>query len=268
MKKITLNLLVILLAMFINFGCSSDKDDKNDTDLGLNITTPALDEKSGGVYFVSTYAGEYIFRLNLKNGNDLMICEMFNNDKYSDLTPEKRDWMPGENLTHFEFSKDDIQLLISLTQGGEPESKLVIDNNVLKTVAFKSTAKEPIKVYSGTTHTRFEDQIEPSGVWEEIMILRNKHYFYGLIESKVKMIDRIDDLNNWRYCSIFKEITELKDNKLTYDVPDHPNDPEGKYVWERTVTYSESKLELNETEELGGEEGTYYSNHLLLRRFQ
>ena len=45
MKKITLNLLVILLAMFINFGCSSDEDDKNDTDLGLNITTPALQNK-------------------------------------------------------------------------------------------------------------------------------------------------------------------------------------------------------------------------------
>lgn len=262
MKKVTLILTAaMLLAIFGFASCSSEKKKEEviDVDLGPNITTPTLDEKSGGVYFVATYAGEYIFRLNLKNGNDLMICEMFHDGKYSDLTAEKRDWEVGENLTLFEFSKDNIQLLISLDKDGKPNSKLLYKDQVWETVVYKSTAKEPVKVYSGRTEAIYGKNKEFKSSLEEIMILQNVNYFYGLLRSG----DTHED-----YCTIFKEITKLKDNKLTYDVPDHPNDPEGNYAWERTVDYSETELKLNIIEELGGKEGTYYSNHLLLRRFQ
>lgn len=262
MKNVILILTAACFFAIIGFtSCSSDnkKNEVEDVDLGLNIGNPKLDNKSGGVYFVSTYAGEYIFRLNLKNGNDLMICEMFHDDKYSDLTAEKRDWEVGENLTLFEFSKDNIQLLISLDQDGEPQSKFLYNDQVWETVVYKSTAKEPVKIYSGTTESFYEEKIEFKSSWDEVMILKNKHYFYGLIQSGLTHED---------YCTIFKEITKLKDNKLTYDVPDHPNDPEGNYAWERTVDYSETELKLNIIEDLGDYDGTWILNHLLLRRFQ
>lgn len=286
MKKAALTLTgAIFLAFSGLTACSSEKKKEEiiDVDLGPNIGTPTLDDKSGGVYFVTTPAGEYIFRLNLKNGNDLMICEMFNNDKYSDLTPEKRDWMPGENLTHFEFSKDNIQLLISLDKDGTPSSKFLYNDEVLLSKAFKSTAKEPVKIYSGTTTTTYNitspdyNVKDESTYFEELMIIINEdYYFYGLIQREQGDIDMIDRSKYYSYSTIYNKITNIKNGKITYDVPDgsnHSEDSDGSnYIntWERTAFYSEDKLEYEdlyeyEYEDVYETENTY---HLLLRRFK
>lgn len=243
MKKVTLILTAaMLLAIFGFTSCSSDnkKNEIEDVDLGLNIGNPKLDNKSGGVYFVSTYAGEYIFRLNLKNGNNLMICEMFHDDKYSDLTAEKRDWEVGENLTLFQFSKDNIQLLISLDQDGEPQSKFLYNDEVWETVAYKSTAKEPVKVYSGVDISNYDFvDNKPKMQYEDIvlMVVINKSYFYG---SK-----SLNYLSDYLYTPELMTFTKYSKTHFTIINPEYPIYPDyanNENTWYREAEYDENKI--------------------------
>src|SRR5690554_6608451 len=146
MKKLFLfGLAITVLAL----GSCSSEDDINDTKIVVNpnVTDSKLDQKSGGVYFVSTLAGEYIFRLNLKNGDDAMTCEMFHNEDYSKLAPAEIAWEPGEVLENLQFSSGEVKLILSLNEDGEGEAQVFVEDTKFESVIFKSTAKEPVKVY-------------------------------------------------------------------------------------------------------------------------
>ncbi|HTO36642.1 MAG TPA: hypothetical protein VLZ72_10415, partial [Flavobacterium sp.] len=156
MKKLFLFGLAISALVL---GSCSSKDDINDTEIVVNpnVTDSKLDQKSGGVYFASTYAGEYIFRLNLKNGDDAMTCEMFHDDKYSKLAAPETNWQVGDPLEDFQFSSGDVKLVLSLNEDGEGEAQVFVEDTKFESVIFKSTAKEPVKVYSGLDYEEVFD---------------------------------------------------------------------------------------------------------------
>ena len=180
MKKLFLfGLAITALAL----GSCSSEDDINDTKIVVNpnVTDSKLDQKSGGVYFVSTLAGEYIFRLNLKNGDDAMTCEMFHNEDYSKLAPAETAWEPGEVLENLQFSSGEVKLILSLNEDGEGEAQVFVEDTKFESVIFKSTAKEPVKVYSGDTKEYYKANREsPDRILKEVMVLQNDLYFYGI----------------------------------------------------------------------------------------
>src|SRR5690554_6637991 len=169
MKKLFLFGLAITALVL---GSCSSKDDKNDTKIVVNpnVSDSKLDQKSGGVYFVSTLAGEYIFRLNLKNGDDAMTCEMFHNEDYSELAPAETAWEPGEVLNNLQYTAGEVKLILSLNEDGEREAQVFVEDTEFEVVVFKSTAKEPVKVYSGDTKEYYKANREsPDRILKEVI---------------------------------------------------------------------------------------------------
>ncbi|MGQ1946543.1 hypothetical protein ACT3CD_05510 [Geofilum sp. OHC36d9] len=137
-----------LIAMFFA-ACSSDDDDK--INLDPNVSDSEVEDISGGVYFSSSLAGEYIFRINLKNGDDAITCDMFHYDEYIELSSAETTWQPGEILNNLKFSNstNDIKLILFLDEDGEGEAQIFVENEEFEVVLFKSTSKQPVKIYTG-----------------------------------------------------------------------------------------------------------------------
>lgn len=235
MKKLFLfGLAITALAL----GSCSSEDDINDTKIVVNpnVTDSKLDQKSGGVYFVSTLAGEYIFRLNLKNGDDAMTCEMFHNEDYSKLAPAETAWEPGEVLENMQFSSGEVKLVLSLNEDGEGEAQVFVEDTKFESVIFKSTAKEPVKVYSGWQTVVFRPG-ESSEVIEskrQTLILKNRDYYFGMIED-----------SGFEYY-ILGVVNELTDTSVSFMMPNcigWSNDCE--YNALRTLPYTEAGIYIS-----------------------
>lgn len=231
MKKLFLfGLAITVLAL----GSCSSKDDINDTKIVVNpnVTDSKLDQKSGGVYFVSTLAGEYIFRLNLKNGDDAMTCEMFHNEDYSKLAPAETAWEPGEVLENLQFSSGEVKLILSLNEDGEGEAQVFVEDTKFESVIFKSTANEPVKVYSGwqTEVLRPGEDSEAIYSKRQTMILKNRNYYFGMIEGGDEYY-------------ILGIVIELTDATVSFMMPNcvgWSNDCEYNYL--RTLPYTEEGI--------------------------
>src|SRR5690554_3114232 len=264
MKKLFLFGLAIIALVL---GSCSSKDDKNDTKLVVNpnVSDSKLDQKSGGVYFVSTLAGEYIFRLNLKNGDDAVICEMFHDEDYSELAPAETTWEPGEVLENLQFTAGEVKLVLSLNEDGEGEAHVFVEDTKFESVIFKSTAKEPVKVYSGDTKVYYKANREsPDRILKEVMVLQNDLYFYGIWdETNPHSIHSIEYM--WSYGFKLSNKTE---STFSYKVPDYPNAQTDDYTWERdNVKYDESIISWVFEDDSNPEE-YLYSELTLHRRFK
>lgn len=255
------NLFFALLGILIFASCSKD-DDEPEIKVTPNISVPDLDNKSGGVYFVSTLAGEYIFRLNLKNGDDAMTCEMFHNEDYSKLAPAETAWEPGEVLENLQFSSGEVKLILSLNEDGEGEAQVFVEDTKFESVIFKSTAKEPVKVYSGDTKEYYKANREsPDHILKEVMVLQNDLYFYGIWdETNPHSVEYM-----WSYGFKLSNKTE---STFSYKVPDCPNAQTDDYTWERdNVKYDESIISWVFEDDSNPEE-YFYSELTLHRRFK
>jgi len=235
MKKPVSYLFALMAVFFV--ACSSD-DDRNDTKIVVNpnVSDSKLDQKSGGVYFVSTLAGEYIFRLNLKNGDDAMTCEMFHNEDYSELAPAETAWEPGEVLDNLQFSSGEVKLILSLNEEGEGEAQVFVGEDEFEAVIFKSTAKEPVKVYSGwqTEVLRPGEASETINSKRQTLILKNRDYYFGMIED-----------GGFEYY-ILGIVNELTDATVSFMMPNcvgWSNDCE--YNSLRTLPYTEEGIYIS-----------------------
>ena len=246
------------------FGACSSDDEDNDTKIVVdrNVSGSELEQKSGGVYFVSTLAGEYIFRLNLKNGDDAVICEMFHDEDYSELAPAETTWEPGEVLENLQFTAGEVKLVLSLNEDGEGEAQVFVEDTKFESVIFKSTAKEPVKVYSGDTKEYYKANREsPDRILKEVMVLQNDLYFYGIWdETNPHSIEYM-----WSYGFKLSNKTE---STFSYKVPDYPNAQTDDYTWERdNVKYDESIISWVFEDDSNPEE-YFYSELTLHRRFK
>ena len=241
------------------FGACSSDDEDNDTKIVVdrNVSGSELEQKSGGVYFVSTLAGEYIFRLNLKNGDDAVICEMFHDEDYSELAPAETTWEPGEVLENLQFTAGEVKLILSLNEDGEGEAQVFVEDTKFESVIFKSTAKEPVKVYSGLDVDEGVD-VDISYRWEHdfVMIIIEGKYFIG---TKVEN-DRWDP---YRYTP---ELTAFKSISATDFVFLHPDVLQyiEEWSWEREASYNEDRIHSYQYEE--SENGNHYAIELTLHR--
>lgn len=220
------------------FGACSSDDEDNDTKIVVdrNVSGSELEQKSGGVYFVSILAGEYIFRLNLKNGDDAVICEMFHNEVYSELAPAETAWEPGEVLENLQFSSGEVKLVLSLNEDGEGEAQVFVEDTKFESVIFKSTAKEPVKVYSGwqTEVLRPGEDSEAIYSKRQTMILKNRNYYFGMIEE-----------SEFEYY-ILGIVNELTDSTVSFMMPGcigWSNDCEYNYL--RTLPYTEEGVYIS-----------------------
>lgn len=258
MKKPVSYLFALMAVFFV--ACSSD-DDKNDTKIVVdpNVSDSKLDQKSGGVYFVSTLAGEYIFRLNLKNGDDAMTCEMFHDDKYSKLAAPETDWQPGEALEGFEFSAVEVKLILSLNEDGEGEAQIKVGETDYEAVIFKSTTKQPVKVYSGLEVEEVFDVGELHIRRDAfVMIIIEEKYFTG------KKIEGIEGgIYPYRYTPELTAFVSISATDLIFLQPDILEYIE-EWGWERKVSYNEDRIHSYEYEDL--ENGNSYKNELTLHR--
>ena len=256
MKKLFLFGLAITALVL---GSCSSKDDKNDTKIVVNpnVSDSKLDQKSGGVYFVSTLAGEYIFRLNLKNGDDAMTCEMFHNEDYSELAPAETAWEPGEVLDNLQFTAGEVKLILSLNEDGEGEAQVFVEDTEFEVVVFKSTAKEPVKVYSGL------DELE--GVDGDTFMNRQNDFVMVIIEGKyfIGTKEEWDSTDPYRYTP---ELTAFKSISATDFVFLHPDILRyiEEWSWEREASYNEDTIYSYQYEE--SENGNHYENELTLHR--
>ncbi len=257
MKKPVFYLIALMAVFFV--ACSSD-DDKNDTKINLdpNVSDTKLDNKSGGVYFASSLAGEYIFRVNLKNGDDAITCDMFHNDEYLELAPTETTWQPGEALDDLEFSNSSVKLILSLNEDGEGEAQLFVEEKEFETVLFKSTSKKAVIIYSGTVSNFNSKGLEnPDNVFDQIMIIQNDEYFYGLLE-------RGSEDYSFGFGLEFSNKTKTS---FTYQVPDSPNAHLSGDVWEReNAEYDESKITWSYLDD--NEFEYFYSELIMNRRFK
>lgn len=256
------NLILISIALFGLFfiSCSDGNNEKVVVD--PNVSDSKLENKSGGVYFVSSLAGEYIFRLNLKNGDNAMTCEMFHEDSYSELVPAETSWEPGEVLENLQFTAGEVKLVLSLNEDGEGEAQIFVGDTKFESVIFKSTAKEPVKVYSGDTKVYYKANREsPDRILKEVMVLQNDLYFYGIWdETNPHSIEYM-----WSYGFKLSNKTE---STFSYKVPDYPNAQTDDYTWERdNVKYDESIISWVFEDDSNPEE-YFYSELTLHRRFK
>lgn len=256
MKKLFLFGLAITALVL---GSCSSKDDKNDTKIVVNpnVTDSKLDQKSGGVYFVSTLAGEYIFRLNLKNGDDAMTCEMFHDENYSELSPAETAWEPGEALDNLQFSSGEVKLILSLNEEGEGEAQIFVGEDEFEAVIFKSTAKEPVKVYSGLDVAEVFDVGELHISRDAfVMIIIEGKYFTG------KKIEGDSD-HPYRYTPEPTAFISISATNLIFLQPDVLKYIE-EWSWEREASYNEDRIHSYEYEDL--ENGNSWESELTLHR--
>lgn len=202
-KNAIIYVAVIALTIFFS-GCTKEKVVVEVTGKieDVNVSDKKLDNKSGGVYFVSTLVGEYIFRLNLKNGDNNMICDMLHNESYSKLPGQKTEWNPGKELRDYEFSGYGVKLIIDIDELGTAQAKVIVGEKEYETVVFKATEKEPVKVYYGTylyisVIIPLERRNEENEI--RIFILQNEKYYYGR-----------KDINKNRERYIIGNIEEIK----------------------------------------------------------
>jgi len=241
------------------FGACSSDDEDNDTKIVVdrNVSGSELEQKSGGVYFVSTLAGEYIFRLNLKNGDDAVICEMFHNEDYSELAPAETTWEPGEVLENLQFTAGEVKLILSLNEDGEGEAQVFVEDTEFEVVVFKSTAKEPVKVYSGLDVLEGVDgDTFINGQNDFVMVVIEGKYFIGTKEEW-------DSTDPYRYTP---ELTAFKSISATDFVFLHPDVLEyiEEWSWEREASYNEDTIHSYQNEE--SENGNHYEIELRLHR--
>lgn len=264
MKKLFLfGLAITALAL----GSCSSEDDINDTKIVVNpnVTDSKLDQKSGGVYFVSTLAGEYIFRLNLKNGDDAMTCEMFHDDKYSKLAAPETNWQVGDPLEDFQFSQGDVKLTLSLDADGEGEAQIKVGDKEYEAVIFKSTNKKPVKVYSGEDIIRYNiengEELAEIIKYNFIMIVIDKSYYAGFIQVSGYGIP------TYNYTPYLFQFIQKDATKITFLNPGPPEYVDvDEWSWERIATWDDDKISayLYEEDEWG--DADYSLN--LHRRFK
>jgi hypothetical protein len=241
---------------------SCSKDDINDTKIVVNpnVSDSKLDQKSGGVYFVSTLAGEYIFRLNLKNGDDAMTCEMFHDENYSELAPAETTWEPGEVLDNLQFSSGEVKLILSLNEDGEGEAQVFVEDTEFEAVIFKSTANEPVKVYSGLDIIKYGVTSNQPEIYtyDFVMIMQNDSYFAGKI-----LVEGDDD---YRYTPYLLNFIQKDASQITFLNPDLPGSEDDDWRWERSATWDDDKISAHvyEDNEWGDDEYTL----TLHRRFK
>lgn len=201
MKKM---ILFALGLMVISLGsCKKEKNDEHITiNVNTNVSDEKLDNKSGGVYFISTLVGEYIFRVNLKNGDNNMVCDMLHNEVYSKLPGQKTEWIPGEELNDYEFSAYGVKLILDIDELGTAQARVIIGEKEYETVVFKSTKEEPVKVYYGTSSTRVyieesNGKISDDSFKEEnkVLILQKNKYYYGIKQINHSTYEYINNEN-------------------------------------------------------------------------
>jgi hypothetical protein len=250
------NFLSILLVLMAFTACSEDDNNVETKEPNPNVSAENMNNKSGGVYFVATPAGEYIFRLGMKNSNDEILCQMFHEDSYSTLNPEDvPDWEPGEELTGLIFSNKNLTLNISLQEDGTESTQLFVKEEEMETISFKSTQDKPVLIYSGHTvsyYTKNHNE-ENSNRTKEMMVLQNDNYFYGMKTGE-----------DQPYLKIHTQLTEKTSNEITYNVPDDEN---GIYTWERAgVQYNEDLIHWSFEDD--NEFEYFYTELNLFRRFK
>ncbi len=213
--------MILLTAALITISLGSCKKEKNDEHITINVNTNVsdkkLDNKSGGVYFISTLVGEYIFRVNLKNGDNNMVCDMLHNEVYTKLPGQKTEWIPGEELNDYEFSAYGVKLIIDIDELGTAQAKVVVSEKEYETVVFKSTKEEPVKVYYGT---RINIEEWKNEIYEEIgfevFIIQNEYYYFGrTINSHTNF--------GWetKEYFIYDKFDKILDNEIFFRVSDN-----------------------------------------------
>lgn len=259
------NLILISIALFGLFfiSCSDGNNEKVVVD--PNVSDSKLDNKSGGVYFVSSLAGEYIFRLNLKNGDNSLLCELFHNESYLELAPSNTDWQPGERMVDFEFSRNGIKLFLSIEENGEGSAQIQANGNEFDTFIFKSTSKKPVIIYSGLNRSYSDKSKQDAySIMEEVMILQNDSYYNGLISSNISLNNRARD--NY-YFGLNLKLSNKTSNSFSYQVPDSPNAHLNNNTWDRdNVEYDEDSIFWNH--EFESDYEYFYDELKLYRRFK
>src|SRR5690554_6089164 len=186
-----------------------------------------------------------------------MTCEMFHDENYSELAPAETAWEPGEVLENLQFSSGEVKLVLSLNEDGEGEAQIFVGEDEFEAVIFKSTAKEPVKVYSGLDVDEGVDG-DTSYKWEHdfVMIIIEGKYFIG---TKVEG----DILDPYRYTP---ELTAFKSISATDFVFLHPDVLEyiEEWSWEREASYNEDTIHSYQNEE--SENGNHYEIELRLHR--
>lgn len=219
MKKI---FALLVSALFV-VACSS-KDDDPVPVVDTDVTLPALDNKSGGVYYGTTVDCSYVFKLVLKNGDDKMVCQVFNGNSYSFLNAEETNWTPGAVLNNFVFSNSELTLTVNLTAVGTCSAYLNLPNSdssvELKT--FKSLKDSPCSVYSGKADVLINNQ--KVSFYNSVLLLQGMNYFYSYCNSS--------DGARFTYLPIKKWTL----NSITIAIPDYDE------TFDRTYVYSEDLI--------------------------
>lgn len=252
------NLILISIALFGLFfiSCSDGNNEKVVVD--PNVSDSKLENKSGGVYFVSSLAGEYIFRLNLKNGDNAMTCEMFHEDSYSELVSAETTWEPGEALDNLQFSAGEVKLMLSLNEDGKGETQIFVGGKEFESVIFKSTAKEPVKIYSGL------EVVEVFDVGE--LHIRRDAFVMIIIEGKYFTGMKMEGDSFYRYTPEPTAFISISATDLIFLQPDILEFID-EWSWERQASYNEDRIYCYEYEDL--DNGNYYKSELTLyRRFK
>lgn len=211
MKK----LIYFFLAATLFVGCKSSKDDDPTPEVNTEVTLPNLDNKAGGVYYGTTLDAKHVFKLVLKNGDDKMICQLFDGENYSYLEGENTNWKVGESLNNYSFTKKDgLSISINLTVTGSCTAYLNLPDTDVSSECkvLKSTKKEPCMLYSGQNKTDENGRVFPLN--DVVLLIQGQNYFYTFYNPSVEEI-------NYTYKPIVKwtatNITILKPFNMEYE---------------------------------------------------
>ena len=210
MKKI---FALLVSALFV-VACGSSKDDDPATVVDTDVTLPSLENKSGGVYYGATVDCAYVFKLVLQNGDDKMVCQVFNGDSYSFLNAEATTWKPGGALNNFVFSNSELTLTVNLTISGTCSAYLNLPNSesTVELKTFKSLKDSPCSVYSGKELEFINGQ--QIGAGDVVFVLHGKNYFYSYYREVEGALFTYLPIKKWTSNSI---IIAIPDFDETFD---------------------------------------------------
>ena len=160
MKKI---FALLVSALFV-VACGSSKDDDPAPVVDPDVTLPSLDNKSGGVYYAMSKESFRIFKLNLKNGDDKMICQMFDGLEYITIEGEATSWKPGQSLTYYAFEKDGVKLSMAINATDLTSFTFESEGKVEELITRKSSVKSPVLVYFDSDMKSYDKGSDD--VWE------------------------------------------------------------------------------------------------------
>ena len=184
MKKI---FALLVSALFV-VACGSSKDDDPAPVVDPDVTLPSLDNKSGGVYYAMSKESFRIFKLNLKNGDDKMICQMFDGLEYITIEGEATSWKPGQSLTYYAFEKDGVKLSMAINATDLTSFTFESEGKVEELITRKSSVKSPVLVYFDSDMKSYDKGYDNGYVSSRVALLLQNDFCY--------FIDYIFHVNN------------------------------------------------------------------------